>query len=308
MRIVLLCGGVGGSKLALGLSSEFPEHDLTIIVNTADDLEILDLHISPDLDTVMYTLAGCANPMTGWGLSGDTFQALRMLEKYGRESWFQIGDADLATHLLRTSMLREGASLTQVTRKLSDSLEVHATVLPMCDQAVRTWILVEKTWIPFQDYFVKRRQADIPKAIQHRGIKEALVSGPVREALTRADIIIVAPSNPVVSIGPIISIPGMAQLLRSSRAPKVAVTPIVGNQAVAGPAAELMRATGLEPSVEGVATAYRPFLTELVVDETDPDAQVRLGATGMRARVTDTMMPDLEAKKRLARFVVEGAT
>ncbi|HZT96197.1 MAG TPA: 2-phospho-L-lactate transferase, partial [Chloroflexota bacterium] len=290
----------------LGLATEFPDDALTVIVNTGDDLDLFGLHVSPDLDTVMYTLAGMANPETGWGLSGDTFQALEMLARYGQPDWFRVGDRDLATHLMRTSLLRSGLSLTEVTETLRKSLGVRPRIIPMCNESVRTWIRLDAGWLPFQEYFVLRGYADPPLEVEHRQVEAAAIDDEVREAILSAGVIVVAPSNPVVSIGPILAIPGVQGLLKSAAASKVGVSPIVGGEAVSGPAAQLMRAVALEPSASGVAAAYASFLDLLVVDSRDPDAVSQVEATGMRAASTDTLMPDLESKRRLARFVVEA--
>jgi LPPG:FO 2-phospho-L-lactate transferase len=306
MKIVLLCGGVGGSKLALGLYSEFPDADFSIIVNTADDLEILGLHISPDLDTVTYTLAALSNPDTGWGLAGDSFHALAMLASYGHDGWFQLGDRDLATHLTRTHLLRSGMSLSEATGRIVRSLGVRASILPMCDEKVSTRVRTAGGWLAFQEYFVKRRHADKPIAVTHDGVESASVGPAVRDALLAADRVVVAPSNPVVSIGPIMALPGMLEILRSRRERTVAVSPIVGGQAVSGPAGELMKSQGFQASAAGVAAMYASFIEALIIDKADRDLASTIEGMDVRPEVTDTIMPDLASKKRVARFAVEA--
>jgi LPPG:FO 2-phospho-L-lactate transferase len=306
MKIVLLCGGIGGSKLALGLYSEFYDEELSIIVNTGDDLELLDLHVSPDLDTVMYTLAGLSNLETGWGLAGDTFQALAMLSTYGHDGWFQLGDQDLATHLMRTTLLRSGMTLTQVTERLRRMLGVSATILPMCNEPVATRVRTEAGWLAFQEYFVKRRHADTPIAVEHDRAERASLSDEVRRGLLEADCVVVAPSNPVVSIGPILSVPGMLDCLRSRRDHTIAVSPIVGGRAVSGPAAELMLAEGFEASAAGVASMYADFTSILVIDRSDEEIAPKIERAGVTPAITNTIMSDLEDKKRVARFTAQA--
>lgn len=304
MRVALLCGGVGGSKLALGLYKAFPEADLRIVVNTADDFTLLGLHVSPDIDTVIYTLAGIANSVTGWGIEGDTFHNLQMLHRFGQDGWFQIGDRDLATHLLRTNALAGGASLTDVTARVSRALGVAAGVLPMTDDPVRTRVRTAVGWLEFQEYFVKRRHADEPLEVEHTGVERSQMTERVREAIRTAEIVVVAPSNPVVSIGPMLKIPNLADELRRTPARKIAVSPIVGSEAFTGPAAALMEAVDCEPSVAGVAHMYAPWLDCLVIDNADRNETGRLEALGVRARATNTWMNDLDAKKRLAEYVI----
>jgi len=308
MKLAVLCGGVGGSKLVLGLHHEFPHDDLAAIVNTADDLSIVGLHVSPDLDTVMYTLAGLSNPETGWGLKDDSFKALQMLRGYGHDGWFQLGDRDLATHLVRSSDLAAGRPLTQVTARLARALGVARLILPMTDDPVSTSVRTAEGWLTFQEYFVKRRHADEPLEVRHDGIDDAAMTRAVATAIVEADLIIAAPSNPIVSLGPILAVPGMQVALRQTRAPKIAVSPIVGTRSVTGPADALMRAVGHEASVGGLARLYREWLDVLVIHDSDIGAVESIHATGVRAIPTETLMPDLVAKRRLARFVVEAAT
>lgn len=308
MKIVALCGGVGGSKLVLGLKLEFPEDELAVVVNTADDVEIFGLHVSPDLDTVMYTLAGVSNDAFGWGLEGDSFECLSMLERYGKDAWFRVGDRDVATHILRTSALRNGERLTNVTRDLARRLDVRAVILPMTDQKVRTRVLSADGWLEFQEYFVKRHHADRPLDVVHVGIGESRVTEEVKRALATADVVIAAPSNPIVSLGPILSVPGMVDALCATSARKLAISPVIGNQSVTGPADALMQAKGYSPTVEGIAQLYKQWLNVLVIDEKDRGLSSRVEAQGVEVVTADTIMSDVDSKRRLARFAVATAT
>lgn len=305
--ISLLCGGVGGSKLALGLYSVLPPESLAVIGNTGDDVVVHGLHVSPDLDTVMYTLSSIANPNTGWGIAGDTFEALGMLNRYGAADWFRLGDRDLATHILRTQRLARGETLTSVTHDLTSALDVRARILPMCDARVDTKVRTSDGWLPFQDYFVRRRHEDTPLEVEHQGIAEASISREVIDALRSSDAIIIAPSNPVVSIGPIISVPGMRDALRNVRSKRVAVSPIVGSEAVSGPAGRLLAALGFEVSVEGVADYYRELIDALVIDVQDAERADRLRRTGIDVLVTSTLMTTLDSKQQLAREILRLA-
>ena len=307
MKTVLLCGGVGGSKLALGLHHEL-DGDMTVIVNTGDDLELFGLRMSPDLDTVTYTLARLANQATGWGLSGDTFQMVSMMERYGEPSWFKVGDLDLATHLLRTSLLRSGASLTEATEAIRSRLGVRESILPMTESEVRTTVRIAEGWIAFQEYFVRRGHRDEPLEVRHEGVGSAELSEPVHDALASADLIVVAPSNPVVSIGPMLAVPGFREALRSAAARKVAVSPFIGSQSITGPADALMVAVGGEPTSLGLARMYGDWLDVLIVDESDASTVASIEAGGVVARSTNTIMRDVETKRALASFVLGAAT
>lgn len=307
MRITLLCGGVGGSKLAVGLYEEFPEADLRIVVNIADDLTFAGLHISPDLDTVTYTLAGIVNSHSGWGIEADTFEALDMLGKYGEETWFRIGDRDLATHLFRTARIASGATLTDITAEICKRLGVRAHVLPMCDQRVSTRIRVRNRWLTFQEYFVKYNHRDQPTGIEYDGIESAQLSGAAAEAIHESDLLVVAPSNPVLSIGPILAVPGALECLQSAKSPKIAVSPIIGSESATGPAGKLMLAAGFDSSVVGLADMYQAWVNLLVIHVSDEKAMEAIHDQGVRPLITDILMPDLVSKRKLARFVVEAA-
>ena len=303
-KVVALAGGVGGAKLAHGIQMALQAPELTVIVNTADDFKLWDLHISPDLDTVMYTLGGVANPETGWGVAGDTWQAMEMLGRYGRDAWFRLGDRDLATHILRTQMLSEGRTLSQATRDLAAALGIGATILPMCDEPVQTLVQTAAGTLDFQDYFVRRRHADRVSGFTFQGIESAIPAPGVITALESASAIILCPSNPHVSIGPILSVPGLREALVSSTAVKIAVSPIVGGAALKGPAADMMSAMGHEVSPAGVAQIYEGLVDGMVIDDLDRALAPRIEASGMAVSVTGTIMKSDTDRFELARHVL----
>ena len=305
MKVLALAGGVGGAKLAAGLRDFLSPEDLTVVVNTADDFRLWGLHVSPDLDTVMYTLAGVANPETGWGVQNETFYSLEMLARYGEDPWFMLGDKDLATHVLRTDRLYRGDSLTEITATLSAALGIRASMLPMCDEPVATRVHTPDGPLDFQDYFVRRRQRDEVLGVDLRGIEEAGITGAVSEALAEAEIVVICPSNPIVSIGPILAVPGMTDALSTSAAPKVAVSPIVGGRALKGPADRMMHSLGHEVSATGVARMYRGLVDGMVIDEADAAEREDIAALGMEVLVTDSVMKDERDRKRLAGEVLQ---
>ncbi len=307
MNIVALAGGVGGAKLADGLYRVLPPDTLTIIGNTADDLELFGVHISPDLDTVMYTLAGLANPATGWGVVDDTFTTLAMLEKYGEDVWFRLGDADFATHLKRTAGLRAGQRLTDVTAALTAPLGMRARLLPMCDERVGTEVETPEGWRDFQDYFVRRRHADRVTNVRFAGIEQARLTPEITDALATADAIIFCPSNPIVSIGPILAVPGLRDALVASPAVKVAVSPIIGGKALKGPADRMLAEQGMEVSAFGVAQGYVGLLDAMVIDTLDAALAPRIDALGMAVQIAQTVMQDTEDRAQLARAVLTFA-
>jgi LPPG:FO 2-phospho-L-lactate transferase len=309
--IVALAGGVGGAKLALGLYRCLQDQGqakcLTVIGNTGDDMEYLGLYISPDLDTLMYTLSGLANPVTGWGIAQDTDQTLMMLSRYGYDNWFWLGDRDIATHLLRTNGLNSGRRLTELTAQLSQALGIECQLLPMCDQPVRTLLqTVEAGQLPFQEYFVRRRAADTVTALTFQGAEQSSLSDEVREALTTAALVVICPSNPYLSVGPILAVSGLRELINSCTVPVVVVSPIVGGAAIKGPAAALMRSLGGEASASawGVARFYTRFATHFVLDQVDADQQTAIEALGLKVLVTDTIMKSDEDKIRLANEIL----
>lgn len=305
--IVALAGGVGGAKLAHGLYCQLAPDTLSVVVNTGDDFELHGLRISPDADTVLYTLAGLANPQTGWGIEGDTFETLGMLKRLGADTWFLLGDRDFATHILRTQRLRAGETLMAVLGDYMRALDVHARLLPMSDDLVATIVRTPAGELAFQDYFVRRHHADEVLGVRFAGIEHARLTPQVAEAVRTAGAIIFCPSNPVVSIGPILAVPGMRDLLREASAPKVAVSPIVGGQALRGPADRMLAGLGYESSSFAVASLYKDLLAGMVIDRQDEAEAPRIEALGMRVLVTDTIMSDVAARERLAGEVLRFA-
>jgi LPPG:FO 2-phospho-L-lactate transferase len=305
--IVALAGGVGGAKLAQGLALAAPDDELAVVVNTADDFDLYGLRISPDLDTVMYTLAGLANPDTGWGVAGDTFEALEMLGRYGEETWFRLGDRDLATHITRTHLLREGQSLMEVTARFASALGVRARLLPMCDEPVATLVETPAGELGFQDYFVRRRQTDDVWSVRFMGIESARLPQVVRDVCASAEVIVFCPSNPIVSVGPILAVPGMREALAMSGAPKVAVSPIVGGRALKGPADRMLQGLGREVSPLGVARIYQGLIQGMVIDRVDADLRGRIEDLDMRTLATDTVMRSVEGRRELAAEVLTFA-
>jgi LPPG:FO 2-phospho-L-lactate transferase len=305
-RVVVLAGGVGGAKMVSGLARLLPPQRLTVVVNTGDDFEHWGLHISPDLDTVMYTLAGLVNPETGWGVRDDTANTLAMMARYGAPDWFFLGDRDLATHLLRTQWLRQGYPLSWVTQQLCSLLGVRHTILPMTDAPVRTMLTTDDGELAFQDYFVRRHWQPRVYAIRFDGIDGASPLQAFVSALRAADAIIIAPSNPYVSIDPILSLPAIRRLLAACRAPRVAVSPIVGGAALRGPAAKLMAELGKEASAYTVAEHYRDFLTGFVLDHQDAALADRIEhQLRIRTLTCDTIMRTETDRIRLARQTLE---
>jgi LPPG:FO 2-phospho-L-lactate transferase len=305
LKVFALAGGVGGAKLAAGLQDTLQGGDFTVVVNTADDFDLWGLRICPDLDTVMYTLADLANPETGWGVIGESFGALEMLARYGEDTWFKLGDRDLATHVLRTARLRAGETLTRITTYLAGALGVSGIILPMCDEPVATVLDTPDGPLEFQEYFVRRSQRDEVLGVELRGIEVARPTGAVLERLAAADLVVFCPSNPVVSIGPILAVPGMRESLAASRAPKIAVSPIVGGRALKGPADRMLASLGHEVSATGVARIYRGLVEGMVVDGADEAERSEIEALGMRVLVTDAIMRDAPDRARLAREVLE---
>jgi LPPG:FO 2-phospho-L-lactate transferase len=304
MRITALAGGTGAAKLLRGLARVVDPRELTVVVNTGDDAEIWGLHVSPDLDTVCYTLGGVIDEDKGWGLREETFHALDQITRFGEPGWFNLGDRDLATHLHRTRLLHAGQSLTAITRRIAQALHVTATVLPMSDQPVRTRILGPDGWLAFQEYFVREKaQVDV-RAVSYAGAPRATPAPGVTDALRRADAVLVCPSNPITSIGPILAVPGIVEALQNTRATVVAVSPIVGGDAVSGPAGRLMASAGLPVSATGVARAYGGWLDVLVLDEQDRALADDVRTAGATPVPAPTMMTSREAEVTLARHVL----
>jgi LPPG:FO 2-phospho-L-lactate transferase len=305
--VALLVGGVGGAKLALGLSKVLPSDALTVIVNTADDFEHIGVYVSPDVDTAMYTLSGIANPSAGWGIGGDTFQAIEMLGRYGGPTWFRLGDKDLATNLQRTAWLREGLSLTEITRRLSRALGVEHPILPMTDDKVATWLETDQGALSFQEYFVRERWQPVVRRIWYEGAEAARPTACVAEVLEGARLIVFGPSNPVLSIDPILAVGGIRDAIRRNQAPCVAVSPIIAGQAVRGPAAKLLGELGLEVSPLGVARHYADLLSGIILDENDAAFCQEIEALGVRAATLRTLMQTEEDKIQLAEALLNWA-
>jgi LPPG:FO 2-phospho-L-lactate transferase len=304
MKVVALAGGVGGAKLADGLSRVLLPEDLTVVVNTGDDFEHLGLTICPDLDTVCYTLAGMANPDTGWGQSGETWQALSAVFQLGGPDWFHLGDRDLGTHLERTRRLRLGEPLSQVTRDFCRAWRVPVRVLPMTDQRVSTYVsTTDSGELPFQEYFVHQRCVPKVTGFRFQGVEGALPAPGVLEAIHDADVVVFCPSNPWVSIGPILSVPGLKAALAAR--PVVALSPIIGGQAVKGPAAKMYAELGIQPSALAVAKHYRQLLTGFVLDEIDRDQVDEISRWGIISYVTNTLMSTEDDRRRLAGQILE---
>ena len=305
--IVVLAGGVGGAKMAQGLQAALPPGDLTVVVNTADDFDLYGLRISPDLDTVMYTLAGIADPVNGWGVAGDTRHTLDAIARYGQEPWFLLGDQDFATHVLRTERLRAGIPLSTITRELSSALGIQSRIVPMTDDRVATLIDTPAGRLEFQDYFVGRRQRDDVLGVVFAGIERATAHPDAVAAIREADAVVIAPSNPIVSVGPILATPGMREALADGRGPIVAISPIVGGRALKGPAAEMLATLGHEVSALGVARLYDDLIDGFVIDEVDRELTPALELTGLRTLVTATVMGGDDDRRRLAAEVLAFA-
>ena len=307
---VLLAGGVGGAKLAHGLQERLGTH-LDVIVNTADDTERHGLTISPDHDTVMYTLAGIDNREWGWGITGETFAAAEMLERYGEETWFRLGDRDLATHIVRTARLRRGDRPTDIARDLQRALGVRARILPMTDVSVRTEVLTDKGWLEFQEYFVRLHQEPEVRDVRFVGIEDARSTPEIDAALEAAGVIVIAPSNPFVSVRPILSVAGVESGLQTARTrgvPVVAISGIVGGLALKGPADRMLVSLGHEASALGVARQYTGIADVFVLDRLDESLAPAIRDLGMRTVVTDTIMAGDAGRIRLADEVLAAAS
>ena len=298
--IAVLTGGTGGAKFLQGLQEIVPPNELTAIVNTGDDLRWWGLHVSPDLDSVTYALANILSRDRGWGIEADTFQCLDAMRRLGAPSWFQLGDRDLATHLFRTELLARGKTLAQATEQIARRLGVGPCILPMTNDRVETRILTPMGELSFQEYFVRERFQVPVQAVRFDGAAQAVPAPRVVEVILAAQTILIAPSNPVTSIGPILAVPGLREALQQTRALVVAVTPIVAGAAVSGPAARLMQATGLPASIEGMARVYEDFVDALIVDERDAAAAAGVERLGIRACLAQTLMTTAADKIALA--------
>ena len=299
MKIVALAGGVGGAKFTHGLSQILPPEELTVIVNTGDDFEHYGLYICPDLDTVCYTLAGLANPETGWGRANETWQVMENAARLGGPAWFRLGDQDLGTHLERTRRLKEGATLSQFTKDLCKAWGIGQTILPMSDQPVRTIVETEDGDLAFQEYFVHRRCEPHVTGFRFEGANEAEAAPGTREAIQSADAVLICPSNPWVSIDPIL------RVIKNIEKPVIAISPIIGGQTVKGPAAKMYRELGIEPSALAVARHYCGLAAGFVLDQVDDELESEVKNLGMRTLVTNTLMKSHDDRKQLAAEVLD---
>jgi LPPG:FO 2-phospho-L-lactate transferase len=303
--ITALAGGVGAARFLSGLVRVVPEKDLSVIVNTGDDIELYGLHVSPDLDIVSYTLAGMVDDEKGWGIKGDTFRCLEMLRSYEVEAWFNVGDVDLATHVYRTSLLKRGLRLSEVTNRICRALGMKATIFPMSDDRCETWVTTEAGSMHFQEYMVKRGARDAVLGVKFVGAEAAEAAPGVVESILGSELIIVCPSNPIVSIGTMLSVKGIREALRQSEARKVAISPIVAGAPIKGPADKLMSGLGLEVSAYSVAWLYKDFLDTFVLDVVDEKERRRVEKLGVKVITANTIMKTLEDKVELARIVMK---
>jgi LPPG:FO 2-phospho-L-lactate transferase len=304
--IVALAGGVGAARFLTGLSKLIKRKDLSVIVNTGDDIELFGLHISPDVDIVAYTLAGIVDEAKGWGVKGDTFQCLEMLKDYGLDTWFGLGDRDLATHLFRTESLKRGYTLTQITREISSVLGLKTKILPMTDEMFETRVRTSEGTIHFEEYFVRRQAKDEVLGIEFVGAATAKPAPGVLDAIMDAEIVVVCPSNPVVSIGPILAVNGVRDALKRTNARVVGISPIVAGMPIKGPADKMLRCLGFEVSAYGVAKLYSDFLDTFVIDTKDSELKSRIENLGVNVKVTNTVMKSLEDKVALAKVALEN--
>jgi LPPG:FO 2-phospho-L-lactate transferase len=304
--VAVLCGGVGAARLLTGVVRAVDGARVTAIVNTGDDVTLHGLHVSPDLDTVTYTLAGAVNAETGWGLQGETWQAMAMVRRYGGIDWFNLGDRDLGTHLYRTHRLEQGASLAEVTTEIAAAWELPLTLLPVTDDPLQTRVTVaDEGEIGFQEYFVRRHHDVAVSAVRFVGAETARPAPGVIEAIEQADVVLIAPSNPIVSIGPLLAVPGVRDALGRRRSDTIAISGIVAGKALKGPADRLLVELGHEASVAGVARLYTDLASTLVIDDADRDSRAEVEAAGMHCLVTDTIMRDPEVAARLTTYILD---
>jgi len=303
--ITALAGGVGAARFLQGLTRLVPEEELTIIVNTGDDIELFGLHISPDLDIVMYTLSGIVDEEKGWGIKEDTFHCLETLQKHGHETWFKLGDRDLATHIHRTHLLKRGFKLSEVTDTLRQTLGLKVRLLPMTDDKFETMIVTDKGKMHFQEYLVKRGAQDKVVNVKFEGADKAHPAPKVLDSILNSEAAVICPSNPIVSIGTILSLKGVREALKATKAKVIAISPIVGGAPIKGPADKLMSGLGLEVSAYGVAAFYKDFLDVFVIDNVDNAQKARIETLGLRVAVTNTIMKTLQDKVELARVVLD---
>jgi LPPG:FO 2-phospho-L-lactate transferase len=303
--ITALAGGVGAARFLTGLVKLVDGKDLSVIVNTGDDIELFGLYISPDVDIVSYTLAGIVDEEKGWGIKGDTFHCLEALRKFGGEAWFNLGDKDFATHIFRTNLLKKGLKLSEVTARISRLLGLEAEILPMTDDKFETRVLIDEGSVHFEEYFVKRGGKDEVLGVEFFGADTAKPAAGVLESIREAELVIVCPSNPIVSIGTILAVNGVRDAVKRTDAKKVAVSPIIAGAPVKGPADKLLRGLGFEVSAYSVAKLYSDFLDTFILDVADSSEKGRIEQLGIDVVVTNTLMKSLEDKIRLARTVLE---
>lgn len=306
MKVAVLTGGVGGARFLRGVADAVDPATVTAIVNVGDDLEVLGLCVSPDLDSVLYALAGLADEERGWGRADETWNALTAVEAFGGESWFRLGDRDLGVHLVRTQALREGVPLSTVTARLAAALGVEASILPATDETLRTWLDTTNGSFSFQEWFVARGHRDPVDRVRFEGATDAQPAPGVLDALHEADLILVAPSNPFVSVGPILAVERIRSALERRRVPCVAVSPLIGGLAVKGPAAEMVRRLRGGTTAAHVASCYPGLIDALVIDEKDADDAEALSQAGVRPIVTQTLMRDAAARRRLAEAALDA--
>jgi LPPG:FO 2-phospho-L-lactate transferase len=300
MNITVLAGGVGAARFLEGVVQVVAPRDVTVISNVGDDEEFFGLRVSPDIDIVIYTLAGAVDAEKGWGLVGETFHALEALRRFGYETWFNLGDGDLATLAHRTMMLHDGASLSEATASIAAAFGLELRILPVSDDRIRTLVETDVGTLAFQEYFVKRRTEDDVRAVRFDGAEAAQPAPGVIEAIRDADAVLIAPSNPVVSLGPVLAVPGVREALRETRAKVAGVSPLIGGKTIKGPADRMMASLGMTPTCAGVAQAYADFLDVLVIDEEDRGEAAAAEAHGVRAVVAQTIMRGPSEKRALA--------
>jgi LPPG:FO 2-phospho-L-lactate transferase len=307
MSIAVLAGGVGAARFLQGLLAVHRPSDITIISNVGDDCEWFGLHVSPDIDIVLYHLAGLADEERGFGLKGDTYNVLERIAVYGYDTWFTLGDRDLATCITRTDLLRRGRTLAEATTEIASALLMPARITPVTNHRLRTKIRTDEALLDFQDYFVKQRTEGHAREVLFDGVAKARPAPGVIEAIIEAETVLLTPSNPLVSIGPILSIPGVREALRETKARVATVSPIVGGRALKGPADRMLRDQGIRADAVGIAGLYKDFLDVLVIDDKDAESQGEIEALGLEVVVTDTIMASMDKKTALARTVIEAA-
>jgi len=304
-RVTVLCGGVGGSRFVRGLAGVLKANRITAVVNTGDDIVLHGLHISPDVDIVLYSMAGIVDKKKGWGISGDSFRCLKAMERLGMETWFKLGDLDLATHVYRTDLLNRGLSLSEVTRRIAKSLGVKIRVIPMTDDRFETHIRTPRGLLHFQEYLVKGEMRDRVLRIEFVGGSRARPAPGVLDSISRSELVVFGPSNPFVSIGTVLSVRGVKKALRAREGPTVGISPIIGGKVVKGPLARMMASMGLKVSSASVAMLYRGLLDGFVIDRSDAHLADRLRRMGMVPLITDILIADIRSGRRLAKEIIK---